>query len=114
MGAHGAVASVLLGDELTNAVLADWRTADVPPKLRAGLALVERIARSPDELTVADLDAARAAGVSNPAIRDLAYVVALFATIVRVADSLDWAIPDDWSEGAKMLVRYGYRLPPLM
>lgn len=86
----------------------------MPARLRAGLVLVERITRHPDDLTRADLDAARAAGVSNDAIRDLAYVVALFSMIVRVADALDWAVPEDFGGSAKMLVRFGYRLPPLL
>ncbi len=99
---------------MTSAVLDDWRAADVPPRLRAGLVLVERISRHPDDLTRVDLAAARAAGLSSAAIRDLAYVVAMFSTIVRIADALDWAVPSDFSGSANMLVRFGYRLPPLL
>jgi hypothetical protein len=47
----------------------------------------------PDEIGPADADAARAAGVSDQALRDAASVCALFSMIVRMADSLGWDVP---------------------
>jgi len=47
----------------------------------------------PDELTLADAEAAFAAGVSRQALLDAAAVCALFSMIVRLADSLGWDVP---------------------
>ena len=82
------------------------------PQLRAMLTFLEGMTLRPDELTGADLQAVRAAGVSREAIRDAAHVCALFCTIVRIADALQWHVPADWSGSASSLVKFGYRLPP--
>jgi alkylhydroperoxidase family enzyme len=47
----------------------------------------------PDELTAADGDAVRDAGVSDGALIDAIHVAALFNMIVRLADSLGWDVP---------------------
>ena len=73
--------------------MADWRTAPVRPELLATLGFLEKLTLRPDELTEADADEARAAGVSTPALRDAAAVCALFSMIVRMADSLGWDVP---------------------
>jgi alkylhydroperoxidase family enzyme len=86
----------------------------VPARLRATFGLIEAMVRRPDAITAADIDAVRAAGVSDAAIRDAAYVCALFSTIVRVADALDWAIPASFDGSRTALVKFGYRLPPLL
>jgi alkylhydroperoxidase family enzyme len=75
------------------AVVADWRSAPLRPELRATLVFLERLVLRPDELTRADAEAAYAAGVSEPALRDAATVAALFSMIVRLADSLGWDVP---------------------
>ena len=93
MGSHGAVASYALGEEVWNAVVADWRTAPVRPELLATLGFLEKLTLRPDELTEADANEARAAGVSTQALRDAAAVCALFSMIVRLADSLGWDVP---------------------
>jgi hypothetical protein len=68
----------------------------------------------PDELTSADFDGLRVAGLSDDAIDDVAYVCALFNTIDRLADALDFDLYDDagYRQRAKMMVRIGYDLPP--
>ena len=45
-------------------------------------------------MTEAHADAARAAGVSQQALRDAAAVCSLFSMIVRLADSFGWDVPD--------------------
>jgi hypothetical protein len=82
-------------------VVADWRTAPLRDEVRAALAFVETLTLSPDELTVADAEAAYAAGVSREALRDAATVSALFNMIVRLADSFGWDVPE-WD---RMLAR---------
>jgi len=74
-------------------VVADWRTAPVRRELLATLAFLEKLTLRPDELTDADAEEARAAGVSTQALRDAAEVCALFSMIVRLADSFGWDVP---------------------
>src|SRR4051794_18164518 len=94
MRSHGAVASYALGEEVWEAVEADWRNAPLRPELKATLVFLEKLALRPDELTAADAGEARAAGVSTEALRDAAAVCALFTMIVRLADSFGWDVPD--------------------
>ena len=63
------------------------------PELAATLVFLEKLTRRPDEIGPADADAARAAGVSDQALRDAVAVCALFSMIVRMADSLGWDVP---------------------
>jgi len=74
-------------------VVADWRSAPLRPELAATLVFLEKLTLRPDQLEPADAAAARAAGVSDQALRDAATVCALFSMIVRLADSLGWDVP---------------------
>ena len=93
MQSHGAVASYALGEEVWEAVAADWRTAPVRAELTAVLGFLEKLTLLPEEVETADADAVRAAGVSEQALRDAITVSALFNMIVRLADSLGWDVP---------------------
>jgi hypothetical protein len=66
----------------------------------------------PDELTSTDADAARAAGVSDQALRDAAAVCSLFNMIVRLADSFGWDVPawDSLTQRAPAMLEGGYAL----
>jgi len=75
------------------AVVDDWRSAPLRPELKATLAFLEKLTLRPDELIAADVDDARAARVSDQALRDAATVCALFNMITRLADSLGWDVP---------------------
>jgi alkylhydroperoxidase family enzyme len=93
-------------------VVADWRTAPVRPELAAALVFIEQLALRPDELTEAHAKAARAAGVSQQALRDAAAVCSLFSMIVRLADSFGWDVPD-WErlqQRAPAMLEGGYVL----
>ena len=91
---------------------ADWRTAPIDEKLRATLGFVEKLTLRPDELTHADADVVRAAGVSDDALVDAIHVAALFNMIVRLADSLGWDVPpfEAFSERAQRMLESGYAL----
>lgn len=81
--------------------------------MRAALRFLEILTLRPDDLGLADLDEARAAGLDDAAIRDAALVCALFSTITRLADTLDFAIPASFDTTVKAVTsRMGYRLPP--
>jgi alkylhydroperoxidase family enzyme len=110
MGSHGAVASYALGEEVWQAVVDDWRTAPLGPKLRATLVFLEKLTLHPDELEPADADAVYAAGVSQQALRDAAAVCGMFSMIVRLADSFGWDVPtwDRLQQRAPAMLEGGY------
>jgi alkylhydroperoxidase family enzyme len=74
-------------------VAADWRSAPLRPPLKATLVFLEKLTLRPEQLEPGDVDSARAAGVSDEALRDAVTVCALFSMIVRLADSLGWEVP---------------------
>ena len=94
------------------AVVADWRSAPLRPELRATLVFLEKLVLRPDELTRGDAEAAQAAGVSEPALRDAATVAALFSMIVRLADSLGWDVPspERLQQRAPAMLEGGYSI----
>ena len=93
MQSHVAVASYALGEEVWEAVAADWRTAPVRAELAVVLGLLEKLTLRPDEVGPADAERVREAGVSDEALRTAITVCALFSMIVRLADSLGWDLP---------------------
>ena len=80
--------------------------------MAATLAFLEKLTLRPDELTSADADAVRAAGVSTQALRDAATVCSLFSMIVRLADSLGWDVPtwESLTARAAAMLDGGYRM----
>jgi alkylhydroperoxidase family enzyme len=90
----------------------DWQTAPVDEKVRATLGFVEKLTLRPMELTPADADAVRAAGVSDEALVDAIHVAALFNMITRLADSLGWDVPpfEEFFERADRMLESGYAL----
>jgi uncharacterized peroxidase-related enzyme len=94
------------------AVLADWRTAPVEPKLRATLEFLEKLTLAPAELRPADLEPLRAAGVSDEGIEDAIQVCVLFNIYDRIADTLGFHLPgpDGFAASGRSLLKYGYLL----
>jgi alkylhydroperoxidase family enzyme len=90
----------------------DWRTAPVPETVRATLGFLEKLTLNPEEVTRADADAVRAAGVGDEALVDAIHVCALFSMIVRLADSLGWDVPpfEAFLERADAMLAGGYSL----
>ena len=90
----------------------DWRSAPLRPELAATLVFLEQLTLRPDELSAADADAVRAAGVSDQALRDAATVCGLFNMIVRLADSFGWDVPtwDSLIQRAPAMLEGGYAL----
>lgn len=92
-------------------MLADWRTAPVSPRLRAALKFLEKLTLSPQTISAADADAARAAGVSDRALREVIYVCFLFSVMDRLADAFDFPLLGGRGlrRGVHIVMRYGYR-----
>jgi alkylhydroperoxidase family enzyme len=83
--------------------------------VRATLGFLEKLTVRPDEVTHADAEAVLSAGVSEEALVDAIHVAALFAMIVRLADSLGWAVPteDALAARAPAMLASGYALATL-
>src|SRR5712672_3004696 len=64
--------------DMVEAVLADWRTAPIEPKLRAMLGFLEKLTLEPAEVGPADVVPLRAAGLSDAAIEDAIHACVLF------------------------------------
>ncbi|NNC14075.1 hypothetical protein HII28_19630 [Planctomonas sp. JC2975] len=110
IGAHTAVAIRGMEKDIVDAVLTDYRTAQIPEKLKAALQFIEKVTKTPDELGTADARRAMQAGVTRAELEDAAAVAALFAIITRYANALDFDIPNatDFKKAAGMLLRRGY------
>lgn len=106
------MASTALGEALVQAVFEDWRTAPVSEPLRAALGLVHALTLTPMQVATADVERVRAAGVSDKQISEAIHICGVFNMIVRLADSLEFAVPDtsaDSGYGMAALAR-GYEL----
>ncbi len=92
------------------AILSDWRTAPVDEKLRAILAFLQKLTLWPAEVTAADVDIVRAAGVSDQAIEDAIYVCFIFSVLARLADAFDFDLTTSarWQVGGKVFYWLGY------
>jgi uncharacterized peroxidase-related enzyme len=100
-----------VGDKtLLEAVLADWRTAPIDPKLKATLGFLEKLTLTPATVRPADLAPLRSAGVSDAAIEDAIQVCVLFNIYNRLADSLRFHVPgaDDFATLGDFILKRGY------
>jgi uncharacterized peroxidase-related enzyme len=110
IGAHSAVAVRDMDRDVVDATLADYRTAPISEKLKVGLAFIERVTRTPDDVTADDARDALRAGISLDELQDAAAVAALFAIVTRYANALDFDIPSpaDFDKASGILLRRGY------
>jgi alkylhydroperoxidase family enzyme len=92
-------------------ILADYKTAAIDEKLRATLALLEKLTLTPDALSAADVRPVLALGVTREALVDAFYVAFLFNTYDRLADTLGWELPDRryYPKAGQFLLKHGYR-----
>lgn len=98
-------------DSPVKAALTDWRTAPINERLRGALAFLEKLTLAPSEVGPADAAAARAAGVTDNALREVIYVCFLLSTMDRLADVFDFPLPEPRAlqRAARIAVRFGYR-----
>jgi alkylhydroperoxidase family enzyme len=98
------------------AVYADRTTAPVSDEVKAALALIETFTLRPEALGPSDVETARKAGLSDEAIEHVFDVATMFNVIDRLADAFQFHVPDQagLDKGAKVLLRFGYRLPPFV
>lgn len=113
MASHTAVAVQTWGRERSatvNSVLADWKSAPVDARMRGALAFLEKLTLAPEAVGAADVQAARAAGVSDAALCEVIYVCFLFSVMDRLADSFGFEVPDasELRRGGWILRCFGY------
>jgi uncharacterized peroxidase-related enzyme len=85
----------------------------VRPELAAVLRLLDKLSRTPDDVSAQDIDVARAAGVPDDAIVDALHVNMVLNTVNRLANAFDWAWDSDGQvrAGAKAIHLFRYKLP---
>lgn len=78
--------------------------------MRAMLEFLEKLTLQPESLSAADVLLLRAAGLSDAAMEDAIHVCTLFSVYDRLADSLNFHIPDEkgFTQQATMLLKRGY------
>jgi len=86
--AHGAAVRQLSGrPELGEAMVMNWRAADLDARQTAMLSFAEKVTKASAEVTEADREALREAGFSDRDIWDIASVVGFFSMSNRVASA---------------------------
>jgi alkylhydroperoxidase family enzyme len=93
-------------------VLDDYTTAPIDARLRATLALLEKMTLDHATVGPDDVRAVIRAGVSKQAIHDALEVAFLFNIYDRLADAMGWDVPaiagGYYQVAAKRLLRRGY------
>ncbi|HKO86006.1 MAG TPA: hypothetical protein VJ140_15950 [Actinomycetota bacterium] len=110
VGAHGAIAARVLGRPVVDATLRDVQMAELPARLRATLAFLEVLTRTPETLAAGDARTVLGEGITPQALEDAIAVAALFNVIGRCADAFDYDVPGDadLDRAAKQLLARGY------
>lgn len=110
IGAHRAIAIRGIDPETVDACIAGYQTAPISEPLRATLAFLEVMTRTPEALIASHATAAINAGVSRAQLADAAAVAAVFNIITRYADALDFTIPTEheFDKAAGMMLKRGY------
>ncbi len=100
--AHGAAVRVLSGDPaLGEAMVMNWRMADLPPRQRAMLGFAEKITVASATIGEADRQALRDEGFSDADIWDIAAVAGFFAMSNRMASAVAMAPNADYHAMAR-------------
>lgn len=94
---HRAAAAHNMGGDYSavDAVKHDFLTAPVSQKLKALLALAAKVQESGQQVSPADIDAARSAGATEMEIHDAVLIAAAFCMFNRYVDGLATLTPVD-------------------
>jgi uncharacterized peroxidase-related enzyme len=109
VGTHSAIADRALPDP----AFTNWQDGGAGAGVTAAARFVAKLTKAPDDVSQADVAAARAAGVTDAALAEAVYIAFFFNMINRVADALGFTHRSerDRLRGAGVLRRGGYRLP---
>ena len=98
-------------DAVVDAVTADPQSAPVPRKLKALLTIAGKVQHSGKDVTVADIDRARAEGATDREIHDTVLIAAAFCMYNRYVDGLATFTPTDeqaYDRMGQRMAREGY------
>lgn len=88
--AHGGILRVRAKDaEIADRIAANWRTAPVTARQRAMLAFAVQVAKEPETIDDADLEALRGHGFDDDDIWDIGAITAFFGMSNRIAHLTD-------------------------
>jgi uncharacterized peroxidase-related enzyme len=109
-GAHGGVASKMMGADVVQQALANVDTAPVSDSVKASLHFLRKLTKDPAQVRSTDVQAIRATGVSDDGIQTVIHICFLFCLINRVADSLGFEVPSTtaFARIANVLIKHGY------
>ncbi len=100
--AHGAAVRALSGDPmLGEAMVMNYRAADLDARQRATLDFAAKLTEAPAKMGEGDREALRAVGFSERDIWDIASVAAFFNMTNRVASATDMRPNDDYHGQAR-------------
>ena len=107
---HKAVTILGFDDEMVQASLEDWRTAPVSNRVRVALGFVEKLTKTPDDISDEDIAELELAGVDTIAAAELVYIVFGFNVINRMANAFDFDLVNESvvSRTARFLYHMGY------
>jgi uncharacterized peroxidase-related enzyme len=110
-GAHCAVAGRALGRDVVDDAISG-EAVNLGAKARAILPFLEKLTLTPERVAAEDVKVLRAAGISDDAIVDVAYVAMLFSMYNRIVDAIGCETMDSKQVDAvsKMLLEKGYDL----
>ena len=113
---HAAIAACHLQDDaLVDAAVADPESAPLSDKMKALLALAERVQQGGRSVTDADIARARTHGATDIEIHDTVLIAAAFCMFNRYVDGLGARTPADpaaYRDRAAATARDGYAVDP--
>lgn len=113
---HRAAAAHHLGGnyDLVDAVKRDYLTAPVSSKLKALLAIAGKVQQGGKEVTIVDVERARAEGATDREIHDTVLIAAAFCMYNRYVDGLATFTPTDqqaYDQMGQRMAKEGYVRP---
>jgi uncharacterized peroxidase-related enzyme len=109
---HGAAAEHLGGNyKLIEEVKSNYGAADIPEKMKALLAVADKVQKGGKQVTADDVARARSAGATDREIHDTVLIAAAFCMFNRYVDGLDtWqpADPQAYREMGQRMAHEGY------
>jgi alkylhydroperoxidase family enzyme len=121
MDSHGAHATALLerdGDGHLAPLIEELKAGSLEPfdpKMRALLHVAGTVRRNPLELTAGDVEAAKAAGATDPDVQLAVLIASAFSMYNRMVDgfrAMTPPTPDAYRERAGAIAEHGYSAAP--
>lgn len=122
MDSHGAHATALLerdGDAQLVPLIDELKVGSLGPfdaKMRALLHIAGTVRRDPLELAATDVEAAKAAGATDPDVQLAVLIAAAFSMYNRIVDgfrAMTSPTVEAYGERADAIVEHGYSAPPI-